>query len=63
MSEPLTWNATPEGYERSDAAARLVRGPKKTWRLVLANGAEHPLPRRASFDHADALMGRLAVAS
>lgn len=63
MSNGLTWNSTAEGYERSDKAARLVRGPKKAWRLVLASGAEHALPRRASFDHADALMASLAVAS
>lgn len=56
----LTWNATPEGYERSDGAARLVRGARKSWSLVLPDGRAFALPKRASFDHADGVMAEVA---
>lgn len=57
----LTWESTVDGFRRSDGAAVLVRNKhlRKRWILRTSDGQEFMLPPRASFDHADALMGRL----
>lgn len=55
-----TWKKTEEGYRASDGRARLVRRGK-AWVLITRGGAEHALPRRASFDHAEGLIARLGL--
>lgn len=51
-----TWNATATGYAASDGRAELVQVGRKEWKLVLRNGTEFAMPRRASFDHAERIL-------
>jgi hypothetical protein len=52
-------HGTATAYAHSDGRSRLVRGADGRWTLQTATG-EHVLPRRATFDHAEALLSRLA---
>lgn len=53
-----TWNDTEHGYVASDGRAELRKVKGKAWVLILRDGREFPLPRRASFDHAEAILQR-----
>lgn len=54
---PWSWTPTPTGYDATDGRARLVRDGKR-WTLELPDGRSFPLPRRASFDHAEGVLAR-----
>jgi hypothetical protein len=53
-----TWLETATGYAASDGRGQLVRVGRKAWKLVLRNGTELAMPRRASFDHAEHLLAQ-----
>ena len=55
MSKQAHWHPTPTGYKLVDGpvAATLTLGKKP---FVTVGGIDHPLGKRASFDHADAVV-------
>lgn len=55
-----TWAKTDTGYKSSTGHAEMVKRGKR-WFLLHA-GAEHELPARPTFDHAEGILARLAVA-
>lgn len=54
-----SWTPVEGGYRATDGRASLakVAGTKK-WVLSLRDGRQFPLPRRASFDHAEQILAR-----
>lgn len=60
ISKPYTWEKTADGYRASDGRAELIKSGK-TWKMKWHDGRTFDMPKRASFDHAESIMGRLAT--
>jgi len=52
----LSWEKTSAGYR---LGGHTLTRSGRVWKLTLADGSEHVLGRRASFDHAEAVIASL----